>query len=133
MVERTQGENGLSNLLFAGVNNSQMWMSHGDKVTRLPNNFVTIAKTDNSANAAIASLDKKMFGLQFHPEVVCLPTDSLMIKHKYFQTHSINGKDILKNFVVGICAAPEDWILRDIANDFIAEVCSLYFLTNGKY
>lgn len=105
-VEQTIAHLELSNLLFAGVEHSQMWMSHGDKVTQLPDNFVTIAHTSNSENAAIACLDKRTFGLQFHPEV----------------THSLHGKQILKNFVVGVCHAPEDWVVKDIAEEFVIEV-----------
>jgi GMP synthase (glutamine-hydrolysing) len=96
----------VSDCLFNGVNHAQMWMSHGDKVTKLPDNFVSIATTSNSEYAAIASLDKKAFGLQFHPEV----------------THSIHGKQILYNFVVGVCKAPQDWIVKEIADDFVREV-----------
>lgn len=53
-----------------------MWMSHGDKVTRMPEGFVKIAYSDNCEQAAIANVNKLIFGLQFHPEV----------------THSIHGK-----------------------------------------
>lgn len=93
-------------LLMGGLEDFQMWMSHGDKVTKLPDGFCTIATTMNSENAAIANLKSKMFGLQFHPEV----------------THSVDGKKILQNFVVNICGAPEDWIMSDIAQQFIVEV-----------
>ena len=78
----------------------QMWMSHGDKVTRLPEGFSCIAATNSGCeNAAIANLSRNMFGLQFHPEV----------------THSPRGKDILKNFVVGICSAPQ--VTRGLSGD----------------
>lgn len=96
----------VANLLFEGVHQSQMWMSHGDKVTRMPQGFVKVARTENSEHAAIANAEKRMFGLQFHPEV----------------THSLHGKEILKNFVVGVCGAAEDWNMRNIAEEFIAEV-----------
>lgn len=88
------------------VDHSQMWMSHGDKVTKMPDGFVKIAITANSEHAAIANPAKKMYGLQFHPEV----------------THSINGTQLLKNFVVNICGAPTDWNMKDIATEFIKEV-----------
>ena len=95
------------NMLFAGVDsNSQMWMSHGDKVTALPEGFIKIAYTSNSEHAAIANPTSRMFGIQFHPEV----------------THSLHGKQVLSNFVVGVCNAPTDWNMRDIAADFIKEV-----------
>ena len=93
-------------MLFNGVDHSQMWMSHGDKVTKMPTGFVKVAHTSNSEHAGIANIDKLMFGLQFHPEV----------------THSIKGKELIKNFIVGVCKAPTDWNMNDIANDFIKEV-----------
>ena len=61
-----------ADLLLKGISSSegvQMWMSHGDKVTKMPTGFVKIAHTDNSEHAAIACPEKNMFGLQFHPEV----------------------------------------------------------------
>ncbi len=106
LIEITQENADVAQLLFEGVNSSQMWMSHGDKVTQMPTGFVKIAHTSNSEHAAIANPQRKMFGLQFHPEV----------------THSIHGKEVLKNFVVGVCHAPTDWNMKDIANEFIEEV-----------
>lgn len=93
-------------LLFAGVEESQMWMSHGDKVTKMPDGFVKIAHTENSEHAAIACVESRMFGLQFHPEV----------------THSLHGKEILRNFAVGVCNAPCDWDMSNISEQFIKEV-----------
>ena len=92
--------------LLDGVDHSQMWMSHGDKVTKMPDGFQQIAVTSNSENAAIANTEKLMYGLQFHPEV----------------SHSLNGLTLLKNFVVGVCQAPTDWNMHDIASTFIKEV-----------
>lgn len=84
----------------------QMWMSHGDKLIARPKGFVDVATTENSQHAAIVNVEKKFFGIQFHPEV----------------THSPLGKNILKNFVVNICGAPTDWDMRNIAEAFIKEV-----------
>lgn len=95
-----------ANLLFHGIETSQMWMSHGDKVTQMPDGFVSIAQTANSPHAAIANPSKRFFGLQFHPEV----------------THSLQGKEVLRCFVIGVCQAPNDWNMRDIAEEFIREV-----------
>ena len=103
--------------LLEGVDSStgvQMWMSHGDKVVRLPENFLKVANTDNSEYAVIACAEKRMFGLQFHPEV----------------THSLGGHLILKNFVVGICGAPTDWNMHDIAEEFIKEVREVMIVVN---
>jgi GMP synthase (glutamine-hydrolysing) len=68
--------------------------------------FVDILRTSNSQHAGIAHPDKHIYGLQFHPEV----------------THSPLGKDLLRNFAVGICKAPTDWNMLDIADEFIREV-----------
>ncbi len=59
-----------------------VWMSHGDYVTKVPENFEVIARTTNSPVCAIADLQKNIFGVQFHPEVV----------------HSVDGKKIIENF-----------------------------------
>ncbi|KAJ1439176.1 GMP synthase [Ochromonadaceae sp. CCMP2298] len=106
MIEQTVENAAAASLIFEGVNQAQMWMSHGDKVTRMPEGFFKIAHTSNSEHAAIADPVRRLFGLQFHPEV----------------THSVRGKEILQNFVVGVCSAPTDWNMKDIANDFIKEV-----------
>mmetsp|Transcript_34005 Transcript_34005/g.67581 ORF Transcript_34005/g.67581 Transcript_34005/m.67581 type:complete len:541 (-) Transcript_34005:114-1736(-) len=106
MIDMTEENRAAAELLFLGVNHSQMWMSHGDKVTKMPHGFMKIAHTANSSHAAIADPVRRFFGLQFHPEV----------------SHSIGGKDILRNFVVGVCEAPTDWNMKDIAEEFIKEV-----------
>ncbi|CAM9266052.1 unnamed protein product [Pylaiella littoralis] len=88
---------------------AKMWMSHGDKLTAVPEGFVDVLSSDNSEHAAIANTATKMYGLQFHPEV----------------THSPLGKVILESFVVDICKAPTDWNMSDIADEFIKEVREL--------
>lgn len=70
-------------------------MSHGDQVTALPPSFVTIAKTPTAPFAAIAHESKPIYGIQFHAEV----------------THSAKGKEVIKNFVVDICGAKQDWTM----------------------
>ncbi len=62
-------------------------MSHGDRLSQLPEGFCTIATSHNSPFAGIAHKEKSIFGIQFHPEV----------------THTPRGKDLLRNFAVGIC------------------------------
>ena len=102
----------IADLLLKDINSSegvQMWMSHGDKVTKMPENFLKIAHTENSEHAAIANPEKKMFGLQFHPEV----------------THSLGGKIIIRNFIIDICNAPADWNMQDISEQFITKVREL--------
>lgn len=89
--------------LFAGLPDAfQVWMSHGDKIHEVPPGFVCVGSTDDCEFAAAASVGRpnRLFGLQFHPEVA----------------HTPRGKDILKNFVVGICHAPQDWTMASFVN-----------------
>ena len=73
--------------------NSQVWMSHGDTITQLPPDFELIASTESVRVAAFKWNDAEIYGIQFHPEV----------------THSVQGKTILRNFVVHICGCSQDW------------------------
>ncbi len=73
--------------------NSQVWMSHGDTIVKLPANFETIASTDNITNAAYQIKGEQTYGIQFHPEVY----------------HSTEGVQLLQNFVLDICKAQPDW------------------------
>ncbi len=74
--------------LFANLPESlQVWNSHGDKLTKLPDGFKSVAVTENSEFAAIENRARKFFGLQFHPEVA----------------HTPRGKEIIANFVHDIC------------------------------
>ncbi|MFL6447281.1 MAG: glutamine-hydrolyzing GMP synthase [Bryobacteraceae bacterium] len=95
-----RGEYGIAQLsvkerdsLWDGVTQSQIWMSHRDVVERVPAGFQVTAYTDTSDIAAMSDGERKIFGLQFHPEVV----------------HTHAGKRILENFVFGICGATRDW------------------------
>mmetsp|Transcript_8725 Transcript_8725/g.18453 ORF Transcript_8725/g.18453 Transcript_8725/m.18453 type:complete len:541 (-) Transcript_8725:2816-4438(-) len=98
---------GCNSPLFAGLPEEFiMWMSHGDKLHKVPEGFKAAAGTSNADFVAIENLSSQMWGLQFHPEV----------------THSPLGKDILKNFVVNIAKAKQDWVMTDYANEFIEEV-----------
>mmetsp|Transcript_29525 Transcript_29525/g.29902 ORF Transcript_29525/g.29902 Transcript_29525/m.29902 type:complete len:534 (-) Transcript_29525:176-1777(-) len=105
-IDITQENYAAAELLFKGVEHTQVWMSHGDKVTLTPTGFVKIAHSENSEHAAIANVETRMFGLQFHPEV----------------THSPQGKVILSNFCEGVCGAVCDWDMRNISDQFIQEV-----------
>jgi GMP synthase (glutamine-hydrolysing) len=95
-----RGEYGLARLtvtagdpLLAGVSDSRIWMSHFDSVASTPPGFQTIASSDISAIAAMSDPARKLFGLQFHPEVV----------------HTEAGAQILENFLFRICDANKDW------------------------
>lgn len=96
-----------NNSLFKNVNDkSIVWMSHGDYITNLPNNFDVIAKTENSPICAIANEEKNIFGVQFHPEVV----------------HSTEGKRILSNFVFEICTCSGSWTPHNFVEQSIIKI-----------
>jgi len=73
-----------------------VWNSHGDKLTKLPAGFESVAVTENSDFAAVEHRARKMFGLQFHPEVV----------------HTPRGREILANFVHNLCGCGKNWTMR---------------------
>ncbi len=83
-----------------------VWMSHGDKVTELPDGFSVIAHTDSAPLAGIADEARAFFGLQFHPEV----------------THTRLGQDILRRFVHEICGCESLWTPGNIIDDLIRSV-----------
>lgn len=86
------------NLLFDGLPTEQtVWMSHGDQVSRLAPGFEQIAKSETCPFAAAENTEKKIYALQFHPEV----------------RHSVYGNDILRNFVFKICQAEANWSMHD--------------------
>ncbi len=84
--------------LFANLPEQlQVWNSHGDKLTKLPRGFKSVAVTENSDYAAIENRDTRIFGLQFHPEVV----------------HTPQGREIIANFVHNICGCGKNWTMRN--------------------
>jgi GMP synthase (glutamine-hydrolysing) len=85
--------NGESDLLWGVLEGSQAWMSHGDRIEELPPGFKVVAHTDNAPLAAMSSTEKRLYALQFHPEVV----------------HTYDGNRILRNFVFEICGCKPDW------------------------
>ena len=89
------GGGGLEDLLAGLPETFKVWMSHGDKIHEVPPGFSCVGKTADCEFAAAASAGRpnRLFGLQFHPEV----------------DHTPQGKDILRNFVVGICGSKQDW------------------------
>ncbi|KAB2648663.1 MAG: glutamine-hydrolyzing GMP synthase [Verrucomicrobia bacterium] len=74
-----------------------VWNSHGDRVIQLPKGFTAIGSTENSEYAVIEDAKRNFYGIQFHPEVF----------------HSECGVDVLKNFLVGVCGAKQDWSMKD--------------------
>ncbi|WP_334096400.1 GNAT family N-acetyltransferase, partial [Helicobacter typhlonius] len=101
----TQGFKSCS--LFKGVKqDSIVWMSHADKVESIPQGFRELAKSGNTHYCAIADSKRKIYALQFHPEVV----------------HSECGGQMLQNFAVGICGANTCWNMRHFAQNEIEKL-----------
>ncbi|MBC8110859.1 MAG: glutamine-hydrolyzing GMP synthase, partial [Verrucomicrobia bacterium] len=95
------------NVLLRNISpNSQVWMSHADTITQIPSNFQTIASTNTVKVAAFQITNEQTFGIQFHPEV----------------THTTEGKTLLYNFVVEICACSQDWTPIHFIEDTIAQL-----------
>ena len=84
----------------------QVWMSHEDAVVKLPSNFKRIASTKNSNLTIIENTEKKIYGVQFHPEV----------------THTDNGRQIFKNFLFLICKVKKNWNIDKQKNRLIKEI-----------
>jgi len=96
--------------IFSGVGDSiRAWMSHGDEAKVVPDNFKIIGHTENARAAAISNKQKDVYGIQFHPEVV----------------HTENGNEILKNFVLKVCHANQDWTLERFVENSIENISKL--------
>lgn len=93
--------------LFKDIpSNHDVFMSHGDSITKLPNGFEIIAKSENTPISAFANETLKLYGLQFHPEV----------------NHSVYGNKILENFVFEIAKCKPTWKMEDFINESIASI-----------
>ena len=96
-----------SNPLFKGFEQqSQVWMSHGDTITAIPDDFKVIGSTADVVNAAFASTKQPIWAVQFHPEVF----------------HTLQGKLLLQNFVVGICGSRQEWSAASFVDSTVAEL-----------
>ena len=96
--------------IFSGVGDSiRAWMSHGDEAKLVPDDFKIIGHTENARAAAISNKQKAVYGIQFHPEVV----------------HTENGNEILKNFVLKVCHANQDWTLERFVENSIENISKL--------
>lgn len=95
-----------TDLLTNVEDSSTMWMSHGDSCQELPEGFEILAHTDNTPCAAIAHHEKKLYGVQFHPEVV----------------HSIGGMPLIRNFVYHICDCEPTWTTAAFVEETIREI-----------
>lgn len=95
-----------TDLLTNVENESTMWMSHGDSCTQLPEGFEILAHTENTPCAAIAHHEKKLYGVQFHPEVV----------------HSVGGLPLIRNFVYHICGCHPTWTTEAFVEESVREL-----------
>ena len=96
-----------ANPLFKGFEkDSQVWMSHGDTITALPEGFHAIASTEDVKYAAYANPDQRIWAVQYHPEV----------------HHSLQGFQLLKNFVVDICGSRQEWSAASFVETTVQEL-----------
>ncbi|HSG84500.1 MAG TPA: glutamine-hydrolyzing GMP synthase [Nitrosopumilus sp.] len=96
--------------LLNGVGESvRAWMSHGDEAEQIPDGFKVIGHTESAKAAAIASEEKSIYGIQFHPEVV----------------HTEQGTEILKNFVLKVCGAKQDWTMEGFIDTAVEKISKI--------
>lgn len=95
------------NALLKGMENTQqVWMSHGDQVTAVPEGFEVNASTQTCPIVMMSNPEKRFYAIQFHPEV----------------RHTVNGKAMLKNFVFGVCEAKNNWSMKEFVDVEIAKI-----------
>ena len=90
--------------LLSGL--SRVWMSHGDRITKLPEGFIALAASGNSPLAAMGDIKRKYFGVQFHPEV----------------HHTPNGQKLLQHFVIDICGVNPTWTPASIIEESVERI-----------
>jgi len=114
VIKTSQAEYGRVNVIldnrediFYGFsNNATCWMSHQDLIENFPPNFKAIAHSENTKAAAIANKEKKIYGVQFHPEV----------------SHTPLGKKLLENFLYRICQCQPSWNLEPLIEQSVKEI-----------
>jgi GMP synthase (glutamine-hydrolysing) len=94
------------NLLFGFNKIENVWMNHRDIIKSLPKNYKTIATTQNCPIASFENKEKKVYGIQFHPEV----------------SHTKKGNEVLENFALKICGAKREWKISNIIDDLLMEI-----------
>jgi len=93
--------------LFKNIPSSvQCWMSHGDSIVKLPRGFTIAGATQNTKIAGMADEKRRLFGLQFHPEV----------------EHTPKGKQMLRNFLMDVCGCKRSWSMKSFASETIAQI-----------
>jgi len=96
--------------LLNGIGESiRAWMSHGDEAEQIPPGFRVIGHTEKAKAAAIASYERSIYGIQFHPEVV----------------HTEQGTEILKNFVLKVCRAKQDWTMEGFIDNAVEKISEI--------
>ena len=96
--------------LLNGIGESiRAWMSHGDEAEQIPPGFQVIGHTAGAKAAAIASKERAMYGIQFHPEVI----------------HTQHGAEILKNFVLKVCRAKQDWTMENFIDTAVKKISEI--------
>ena len=96
--------------LLSGLGKSiRAWMSHGDEAEQIPKNFEVIGHTESAKAAAIVNMEKSIYGIQFHPEVV----------------HTEQGTEILKNFVLKICKAKQEWTMEGFVEKTVKNISKI--------
>jgi len=96
--------------LLNGIGESvRAWMSHGDEAEQIPEGFKVIGHTEGAKAAAIAYEEKSIYGIQFHPEVV----------------HTEQGTEILKNFVLKVCGAKQDWTMEGFVDSAVEKISKI--------
>lgn len=96
-----------NSLLFKGLSNSNVsWMSHTDYISKLPQGFKSVAHTENCPVGAMENVEKRLYGMQYHPEV----------------NHTIDGSKMLHNFLYNVCQFKGDWTMSDYAKTAIQQI-----------
>ncbi len=95
-------------LLFPLASDPRVWMSHGDRIEAVPPGFEVLAHSTNSPVAAMGDLERRLYGLQFHPEVV----------------HTVRGREILRCFAVEVCGCVPDWTPAAFIEQAVAAICA---------
>ena len=96
----------LTKNFFNKKGTNKVWMSHSDQVIKIPKNFRTIGSSKNSKLCMIENKKKRIYGIQFHPEV----------------THTLKGKTIIKNFLFSICKLKKNWTAKNQKNKLISDI-----------
>ncbi len=95
-----------SKLFFNFDSSTDVWMSHGDKVTKLPQKWLEISNSENNVISAAENPEDNLYGVQFHPEVV----------------HTIKGDEIIKNYLFNICKIKSSWTAENFVKEKINEI-----------